>query len=365
MIFLSTLRPLAAVLFLGLLAGGCSRQTTAPEPVRSVKLLQVQARNVQPQRVYAADVRAQTEAHLGFQVAGKLVQRRVELGQAVHAGQVLAQIDAQDYALAAQAAQAQVQAAQTQRDLAQADWQRFSALQAEGFISPVELDRRRASLQAAQAQLQQARAQAAVQGNQSRYTQLRSDAAGVVTGVHAEPGQVVAAGAPVVTLALDGSRDAVFAVPEDARKQVLPGQTVQVQVWGDSQMLAGTVREVAASADPATRTFLVKAALPTGAPALGSTVQVHVPAVAAASPVLTLPTSAVWQQDDGAAVWLFDPATSTVHAQPVELDGVQGNALVVRSGLTPGQQVVAAGTHVLTPGQKVTVYQGKSAGAQP
>lgn len=371
--FLPSLRPLAAAVFLCLLVSGCSRQSAPPEPVRSVKLLQVQLHGTQPQRVYAADIRARTEAHLGFRVAGKLLQRNVELGQTVQAGQVLAQLDAQDYALGAQAAQAQVQAAQTQRDLAQADWQRFSALQAEGFISPVELDRRRAILQAAQAQLQQAQAQATVQGNQSHYTRLRTEAAGVVTGVHAEPGQVVAAGTPVVTVALDGPRDAVFAVPEDLRGQLALGQAVQVQPWGSEQMLPGTVREVAASADPVTRTFLAKVALPEPAPALGTTVQVHVPAAAgaaddAAASVLLLPTSAVWQQTQGgAAVWLFDADSSTVRAQPVELGAVQGNAFIVRSGLTSGQQVVAAGTHVLADGQKVTVYQGKGqgAGAQP
>ena len=189
--FLSSLRPGIVGLGLGLVLAACSRQAVPPEPIRAVKLLQVQAHAAQASRSFAAEVRAQTEARLGFRVAGKLLQRPAQLGQAVSAGQLLAQLDAQDYALGAQAAQAQVQAAQTQRDLAQADLQRFSALQAQGFISPVELDRRRAQLEAAQAQLQQAKAQATVQGNQNHYTQLRSDAAGVVTGVHAEPGQVV------------------------------------------------------------------------------------------------------------------------------------------------------------------------------
>lgn len=375
--FLLSLRPGIVGLGLGLVLAACSRQAVPPEPIRAVKLLQVQAHAAQASRSFAAEVRAQTEARLGFRVPGKLLQRPAQLGQAVSAGQLLAQLDAQDYALGAQAAQAQVQAAQTQRDLAQADWQRFSALQAQGFISPVELDRRRAQLEAAQAQLQQAKAQATVQGNQNHYTQLRSDAAGVVTGVHAEPGQVVAAGAPVLTVALDGPRDAVFAVPEGFQAQLTVGQTVQVQPWGDGAALAGQVREVAASADPVTRTFLVKVALPPAAGgqalALGSTVQVVVPggtSMAATAPsaapaeVLTLPSSAVWQQaQGGAAVWVFDAPTSTVRAQTVQLGGVQGNALVVRSGLQAGQQVVAAGTHVLTEGQKVLVYQGQSHGA--
>ena len=147
--FLSSLRPGIVGLGLGLVLAACSRQAVPPEPIRAVKLLQVQAHAAQASRSFAAEVRAQTEARLGFRVAGKLLQRPAQLGQAVSAGQLLAQLDAQDYALGAQAAQAQVQAAQTQRDLAQADWQRFSALQAQGFISPVELDRRRAQLEAA------------------------------------------------------------------------------------------------------------------------------------------------------------------------------------------------------------------------
>lgn len=371
--FLSSLRPGLVGLGLGLLLTACSRQEAPPEPIRAVKLLQVQAHAEPTQRSFAAEIRAQTEARLGFRVAGKLLQRQAQLGQRVTGGEVLAQLDAQDYVLGAQAAQAQMQAAQTQRDLAQADWQRFSALQAEGFISPVELDRRRAQRDAAQAQWQQAQAQAAVQGNQNRYTQLRSDAAGVVTAVHAEPGQVVAAGSPVLTVALDGPRDAVFAVPEDFQAQLAVGQAVQVQVWGSAAMLAGTVREVAASADPVTRTFLVKVAVPSTAPALGSTVQVHVYAAApqagegVAAQGFTLPGSAVWQQaQGGAAVWVFDAQTSMVHAQAVELGGVQGNAIVVRSGLQAGQQVVAAGTHVLTEGQKVSIYQGGGVqGSQP
>ncbi len=359
---LFSLRAASLALLSCALLGACSRTAPAPEPVRTVKLLTVAAHTLAPERLYAAQVQARTEARLGFQVAGKVLRRSAELGQEVRAGQELAQLDPQDYALSVQAAQAQLQAAQTQRDLAQADWQRFSALAQEGFISPVELDRRRASLQAAQAQWQQAQAQAQVQGNQSRYTHLRSDAAGVVTGVHAEPGQVVAAGTPVVTVALDGPRDAVFAVPEDAQQQVPIGQAVQVLPWAGQAPLAGVVREVAASADPVTRTFLVKVALlAEQAPALGSTVQVQVP-LAPAQDALTLPSTAVWQRPDGAAaVWLFDPQQRTVHAQVVELGPVQGNVLTVRSGLQPGQQVVAAGTHVLSEGQQVQVFTGKGA----
>jgi RND family efflux transporter MFP subunit len=146
----------------------------------------------------------------------------VDLGSTVKPGQVLARIDAQDLMLAQTAAQAAVAAARTNRDQAGADYKRFVDLQRQGFISAAELERRDSAFKAAQAQLEQAKAQADVQVNQAGYAQLRADAAGVVTGVDAEPGQVVAAGTPVLRVAQDGPRDIVFAVPEDQVAAVRP-----------------------------------------------------------------------------------------------------------------------------------------------
>ena len=354
-------------LALGAALAGCSRPEPPPEPVRAVKLLTVGASEVQAQRLFAADVRARVESRLGFRVAGKLVQRPVELGQVVRAGQLLAQLDARDYRLAVQAAQAQVAAATTQRDLAQADYERFAQLKAQNFISGAELDRRRATAQAAQAQLTQALAQASSQGNQENYTQLRADADGVVTAIEAEPGQVLEQGQTVLRLAQDGARDAVFAVPEDLVSQLRVGQEVAVRPWGGAAegaaKLRATVRDIAASADPVTRTFTVKAALSgSPLPPLGATLTVY-PSAFAPSGVqaLRLPTSALWAQGQQTAVWVFDAASSTVRAQVIEVAQVDGNEVLVRAGLQAGAQVVATGVHVLAPGQKVSIYQAKTA----
>lgn len=353
-------RPVGRIFFGAMvvfMAAACSRQTPAPEPVRAVKLITVGAQTLQSAVEYAGDVRAQTESRLGFQVAGKLLHRNVNVGDVVRQGQVLAQIDGQDYALAAQAAQAQVTAATTQRDLARADWQRYSMLKDRGFISGVELDRRKAQLQAAQAQLEQAQAQASAQRNQSSYAQLLAPAAGVVTAVLAEPGQVVAAGTPVVALAHAGARDVVIAVPEGARQTLALQMPVQLRLWEAADWLPGTVREIAASADAVTRTVAVKVTvghaqqLP-----LGATAYVRVLPQQQVQQAITLPTTAVWQQGGASKVWLFDAASSNVHAQTVEVQGVQGNEVVVAAGLQHGMQVVATGTHVLSEGQKVMVY---------
>ena len=347
---------------MALVLAGCSRPEPPPEPVRSVKLMTVGASPLHLQQEYAGEVRARVESRLGFRVAGKIVQRPVELGQRVQAGQLLAQLDPQDYQLAAQAAQAQVSAATTQRDLAQANLRRFEALKAQNFISGAELERHQAAFKSAQAQLDQAKAQQASQGNQAAYTRLVADAAGVVTGVEAEPGQVVAAGTPVVRLARDGARDAVFAVPEDKVALVRPGQSVQVRAWSEGAVMRGQVREVAASADPATRTFQVKVAVEgADVPPLGATVYVAPQALGTEGlQAIKLPTSALRQEGGKTAVWVYDAAKGVVNSQAVEVATADGNEAVIAAGLTPGMQVVVAGVHVLAPGQQVSVYKPKS-----
>jgi RND family efflux transporter MFP subunit len=350
------------------LCGACVLSACKPapapqEPIRAVKVLTVGASSFQSAPEFAGEVKPRIESRLGFRVAGKLVRRQAEQGQRVRAGEVLAQLDPQDLRLAADAARAQVAAAQTNRELAAADFKRFAALKEQNFISGAELERRESTLKAAQAQLEQAQAQLSAQRNQAGYATLVADVAGVVTGVDAEPGQVVAAGSPVVRIAHDGPRDVVFSVPEDKVASVRPGSDVAVRVWASSRSLAGKVREVSASADPVTRTFSVKVSLE-GAdpPALGSTVSVAPLSLAhAGDSVIKLPTSALRQEGGATAVWVLDKASMTLRSQPVQIATADGNEAVIAAGLQPGMLVVSAGVHVLSPGQKVTLYQDRQA----
>ena len=354
---------LLAPALLGLALAGCSRPAPPPTPVRAVKVMEVGLRPVDSSVEFSGEVRARVESRLGFRVAGKIVQRQAELGQRVQAGQVLAQLDPQDYQLAAQAARAQAAAAQTQRDLAAADLRRYRELRAQNFISGAELERREASHKAAQAQLEQAQAQVAAQGNQARYTTLVADVAGVVTGIDAEVGQVVSAGTPVVRIAQEGARDVVFSVPEDRATQLRVGSPVQVRGWTPGEELEGQVREVAASADPVTRTYLVKVRIDAaGAPPLGATVYARPRALSnQGAPVIKLPTSALRQDGDGSAVWVLDTQSMRVRSQPVKVATVDGNEAVIAEGLAPGQQVVTAGVHVLAPEQQVSIYRERGA----
>jgi len=349
----------------------CSRPEPPQEPVRSVKVVTVGHEAAEFSAEFAGEVRARSESRLGFRVAGKLVSRQAEVGQRVRAGQVLAQLDGADYQLASQAAQAQIQAATTQRDLAAADFKRYTELRAQNFISGAELERREATLKAAQSTLDQAVAQGGVQTNQKGYTVLVADKPGVVLATEAEPGQVVSAGTPVVRLAYDGPRDVVVSVPEHKAPAFKVGMPAGVRLWASDALRTAQVREVAASADPVSRTFTVKLALQgDGAEVpLGSTAYVLMQApagsVAAGPGLIKLPTSALWQQGQGSAVWLFDPASQTVKAQSVVVNTADGNQAVIASGLKGGEQVVIAGVHVLSDGQKVTLYREKNEQKQP
>lgn len=337
----------------------CTKTPPAQEPVRAVRTVTLEPAAVGGRHDYAAEIRARTESRLSFRVGGKMTRRLVDSGQTVKAGQTLATIDPQDLQLTQQASEAALAAAKANLELSEAEFKRYKELKDQGFISGMELDRRETALKAARAQMEQVRAQAGVQGNQASYAVLTADAAGVITAVDVEPGAVVAAGATVLRLAHDGPRDAVFSVPEDrvTAMRALLGQrgALRLKLWGQADLHPATVREVAAAADPVTRTFAVKADVGAVPVRLGQTasVLVDLPAV---DGLIRLPLAAVFEQQGKTSVWLLDRATMTVRAQPIAVAGADGNQVVVGGGLAPGQVVVTAGVHALTPGQKVKQY---------
>lgn len=340
--------------------GACAPKEQAAEPVRAVRTMVLAPTTVGGKQEFAAEIRARTESRLGFRVGGKMSRRFVEPGERVRSGQLLAQLDPQDLRLAQDAASAAVRAAEANAVQAKAELRRFKELRDQGFVSAAEIERRESVANAAQAVWDQARAQAAAQVNQLDYGRLVADAPGVVVAVEAEPGAVLSPGAPVLRIALDGPRDAVFSVPEDRVRalRALSGRkgTLQVRLWGDGTApIAATLREISPAADPATRTFLVKADLLAADVRLGQTATVTIdrPSV---PDVLKVPLSAVLESAGKAAVWILDAATMTVRLQPIEVAGADGVEVVVAGGLQPGQVIVTAGVHALTPGQKVTQY---------
>ncbi|MFZ4650691.1 MAG: efflux RND transporter periplasmic adaptor subunit [Rubrivivax sp.] len=358
-----------------LLLASCGRAPAPVEPVRAVRVEVVGSAAGPTGQEYAAEVRARVESRLAFRVGGKLVERQADAGQAVRAGQVLARLDPQDLKLGQEAARAALASARAQLEVAESEYRRFVTLRDQGFISGAELERREAGVKSARAAAEQAEAQLRVQANQSGYAALTADVSGVVTAVEAEPGMVLAAGTPVLRLAHDGPREAWFAVPEDRAEamRALQGRAgrLQVRLWGEeARTWPATVREIAAAADPTTRTFLVKADLGRAPVRLGQTATVSVPVAEAASApaagrAFTLPLTAVFEQRGASTVWVLDRSQMLVQPRAVKVAGAQGNRIVVAGGLQPGETVVTAGVHTLSPGQKVTLYTEPGTAAHP
>ncbi len=351
--------PLALSLAATLALVACAKEPAAAEPVRAVRTLTVGQLSSATVRDYAAEVHARVESKLAFRVGGKIIQRPVNLGDRVKGGQALASVDPADLRYGQDAARAGLAAAKVSYEQTAIDYRRYVDLHAQGFIGTAELERRNSALEAAKAQFDQAKAQAGMQTNQATYAALASDAPGVITAVYADVGTVVGAGTPVVSLAHDGPRDVVFAIPEDQlaifrKLQGKPGG-VSVTLWGGTTPIAATIREVAAAADPATRTFQVKADLPAGAAELGQTATVHVE-LAPADGKLRLPLQAVAGSGTQSYVWVLDKSTMKVHERPVVVLRPEDDNLVIDSGLKSGDTVVTAGAHVLSPDQQVTLY---------
>lgn len=346
-------RVVPGALAAALALAACGKQEAAPDAPRPVLVVRPEAGNAGVD-AFAGEVRARRESPLAFRVGGNLVERRVEVGDPVRAGQVLAVLDGGDYAAQARAAQAQLAAAEAEAGRAAADRARFAALGRDRLVSRSTVDAQTALAKATQGQVDAARAQLEVARNQAAYTQLRSPADGVIATRSAEAGQVVAAGQAVFTLAADGTREVVFAVPEGAVRRFTVGQPVQVELWSQpGRRWPGTLRELSPAADPASRTYAARVAVQAGDDVLelGQSARVYVQQAGAAA--LRVPLAALQRGPAGAAVWVVDKATGTLRLQPVRTGAFGEDGVPVLSGLTPDDWVVAAGGHLLRAGVRV------------
>ncbi|NUS38715.1 MAG: efflux RND transporter periplasmic adaptor subunit [Lysobacter sp.] len=345
---------LVALALAGVLVG-CGKGDAAVEAPRPVLVVHPVAEDGRADVAYAGEVRAREESALAFRVGGKLVRRLVDVGDRVHAGQLLAELDPGDLQLQAQAAQAQLAAAQAELARAGADRDRFAKLAQQQLVSRSALDAQNAAYAAAAGQARATRAQLDVARNQAAYAQLRAPRDGVIASRQAEAGQVVAAGQPVFVLAADSGREVAFAVPESGVGNVHAGDAVTVELWNTPDArLHGKLREISPAADPQTRTYAARATLSdAGAVTLGQSARVFLDG-AGADRQLSVPLAAV-QRSAGStsAVWVVDPSSRRLHLTPVHLGAWDEDRVPVRSGLRAGDWIVAAGGHLLREGEVV------------
>jgi RND family efflux transporter MFP subunit len=283
-----------------------------------------------------------------------MIERPVNVGDVVKAGQIVARLDPQNQQNSLRSAQADLASAQAVLTQTRLAFGRQQKLLVDGWTTKARFDEAQQALVTAQAQVDSAQAHLRIAQDQLSYTDLSSDAPGAVTAVGAEPGEVVRAGQMVVQLARQGGRDAVFDVPEELIRTGPRDPVVEIVLTDDPQVKAtGRVREVAPQADPATRTFQVKVGIidPPEAMRLGSTVTGSIRL--SAPPGVEVPASVLTEANGSPAVWVVDPQSQIVSLRNVDVLRYDPATVIISQGLETGEIVVTAGVQTLRPGQKV------------
>jgi RND family efflux transporter MFP subunit len=304
------------------------------------------------ERGFTGIIGARVQSNLGFRVAGKIVERLVNVGEQVKAGQPLMRIDETDLRLALTAKRNAVAVARASVVQTDADERRYANLVNDGWTSKQRYEQAKAASDTANAQLAAAEAEARVAENQATYSVLMADADGTVTQTLGEPGQVVSAGQTVVRLAQAGPREAVVALPETIRPAI--GSVAEASLYGsDGRRYTAHLRQLSDSADAQTRTYEARYVLDGEAAAapLGATVTIRL-ATQESQPEVQVPLGAVLDDGRTTGVWVFDSAASTVHFLPVKLARVTSESAVI-SGLSSDDRVVSLGAHLLHEGAPV------------
>ena len=350
---MSKLSILAAALIATTVAG-CDEPAPPTSEARPVRTVTVERGAEGETTSLTGHIRAKDQVGLAFRLDGRMIERPVNVGDVVKAGQVVARLDPQNQQNALRSAQADLASAEAVLTQARLTFGRQQKLLVDGWTTRARFDEAQQALVTAQAQVDSAQAHLRIAQDQLSYTDLSADAPGAVTAVGAEPGEVVRAGQMVVQLARQGGRDAVFDVPEELIRTGPRDPVVEIALTDDPQVRAtGRVREVAPQADPATRTFQVKVGIidPPEAMRLGSTVTGSIRL--SAPPGVEVPASVLTEANGRPAVWVVDPQSQTVSLRNVDVLRYDPATVIVSQGLETGEIVVTAGVQTLRPGQKV------------
>jgi len=349
----------AAVLCGALMLAACGPHPPAAREPRPVVSGLVHPDSGAGRATFPGDLEPRDSTPLSFRVAGKIVERRVRLGDEVKAGQLLARLDPSDYDRNLASARAQLDAAQHRYRFAKQQLARDTAQAAADLIARAQLEQTQDAYASADAAREQAQQQFALAQNQRRYTELVATHAGVITADDAATGQNVQAGETVYTLAWSGAIDVVCDLPAGALAGLRPGASARVTLPAlPRRRYDARVREIAAAADPQSRTWRVKLTLdhPDPAVRLGMTADVTLPAAAngasPGAPTFTVPATALFHDGDAPALWIVR-SDDVLELRRVAIARYDARTITVSSGLADGERIVLQGVHTVSAGEKV------------
>jgi RND family efflux transporter MFP subunit len=346
-----------------ILVGGCkAEQKLATPSPQAVQVMELKADSASETWSYVGTLRARFESDIAFRVGGKVTRRLVDIGASVAAGQTIAELDPTDYRLALEAQQAELAAAKSSRDQAVAAEARYRTLHAKGHVAQAALDQRVAAADEARGRVERAERALALARNQLDYTVLRSEAAGVVSALPVEVGQVVAAGQQIARIARRDEIEALVAIPEHRLADVRKAQA-EIEIWGDGdRRFPATLREVSPEADRVSRTYAARFSIDVGGNAaeLGRTATVHL-RTANALQAFAVPLAALMQDATTPTIWVLDPTATRVQRKSVTLIRLTQEVAVVTGALRPGDRIVTLGVHMLDADKPVRVVEQRAA----
>lgn len=337
-----------------LLLLACDQIEQSSQSPQPALVMTVDSRTTMPPTTFVGDVRPRYVSAQGFRISGKIIERNVEVGDLVNKGQLLAKLDNTDTSLSLKVAQAQVRVVEADLAIMRAKLDRQRKLFERNFISEHALETHEAAFRISSAQLKQARAQAEILGNQLRYTNLLAERGGIIIEIHAEPGQVIEAGKPIVHIAVPDTKEVVISISESKMDSIAVGSPAQVSLWANpNKIYEGIVREIAPAADSTTRTFQARIALinPDDNILLGMTAEVKFSGKDSSN--FFLPMPAITQREGKNIVWVVDTHSGKAQPRRVRAGLFHQDGVYVTDGLQDGELVVVAGVHTLLPGQVV------------
>ena len=336
----------------------CEEKSASEAKPKNVEAVVAKVTPTVENNAITGEVSARVESDLSFRVSGRIVERLVDVGSSVKAGQVLARMDAEEQKADLGVATANLQSALAQQTQAQLAFDRQQNLFRTQVATRAALDQAQEALLTAQGGVKLAQAQFDTAKDALSYTELRADADGVITARNAEVGQVAQAAQLIFTLAHDGPRDAVFNVFESLYLGRNLENTVAVSsLSAPSHKIEASVREISPTIDPSTGTIRVKVGLEAtpdmqlGAPVVGTS-------RSKAQNAIELPWPAMASKGGQPAVWIVDPASSSVSLRPVDVSDYETGRFAVRAGVSQGDIVVVDGTKFLRPGEVVAYGKG-------
>ena len=349
---------------LGLLAllAGCQQEAEAPPPEpRQVRTQTVEMKDSSAVVTLTGRIEAEDEVPLGFRISGRMLENTAVVGQRVAAGDLIARLESQNEENALRSATAALSAAEAQLVQARGAYGRQETLLRQGFTTRANYELAEKAVRTAESQVESAEAQLRAAEDLLGFTELVTDQQGVFTEVGPAAGEVVQAGQMIARIARQDGRDAVFDVPATVLRSAPADPKITITLADDPTVkVEGQVRQLAALADPVTRTFEVNVSLvnPPEAMRLGATVNGAMQTAGEAG--IRLAPGALTRSNQLPAVWVVDPAALTVSLRNVEVERHGENFVVISDGLADGDIVVTAGVQALHPGQKVRLL-----GTQP